>query len=109
MRGQGVEIDEQAIYKCVAKGLNVLHGDLDSGLSDYLDNSFDYVILNQCLQQVRHVETIFKDSLRVGKRVVVGFPNFAHYTARLQLGLKGRAPVTASFPTNGSIPRTFIS
>ncbi len=98
VRGQGVEIDEQAIYKCVAKGLNVLHGDLDSGLSDYLDNSFDYVILNQCLQQVRHVETIFKDSLRVGKRVVVGFPNFAHYTARLQLGLKGRAPVTASLP-----------
>jgi len=98
VRGQGIEIDEQAIYRCVAKGLNVLHGDLDSGLSEYLDGSFDYVILNQCLQQVRHVETVFRDSLRVGKKVIVGFPNFAHYAARLQLGLKGRAPVTPSLP-----------
>jgi methionine biosynthesis protein MetW len=98
VRGQGIEIDESAIYQCVARGLNVLHGDLDSGLSEYLDRSFDYVILNQCLQQVRHVETVFIDSLRVGKKVIVGFPNFAHFRARLQLGLKGRAPVTASLP-----------
>ena len=96
--GQGLEIDEQAIYKCVARGLNVLHGDLDSGLSEYLDYSFDYVILNQCLQQLRHVETVFTDSLRVGKKVIVGFPNFAHFTARLQLGFKGRAPVTPALP-----------
>ena len=89
VRGQGIEIDEQAIYKCVARGLNVLHGDLDSGLSEYLDYSFDYVILNQCLQQLRHVETVFTDSLRVGKKVIVGFPNFAHYTARLQLASGG--------------------
>jgi methionine biosynthesis protein MetW len=98
VRGQGLEIDERAIYKCVARGLNVLHGDLDSGLSEYLDRSFDYVILNQCLQQVRHVETVFTDSLRVGKKVIVGFPNFAHHTARFQLGFMGRAPVTPSLP-----------
>ncbi len=96
--GQGIEIDEQAIYTCVARGLNVLHGDIDSGLSEYPDRSFDYVILNQSLQQVRHVETVLVDSLRVGKKVIVGFPNFAHYTARLQLFFKGRAPVTPSLP-----------
>ena len=97
-RGQGIEIDEQAIYACVARGLNVFHGDIDSGLSEYPDRSFDYVILNQSLQQVRHVEPVVEDSLRVGKKVIVGFPNFAHYTARLQMFFKGRAPVTLSLP-----------
>ena len=96
--GQGIEIDEQAIYTCVERGLNVFHGDIDSGLSEYPDRSFDYVILNQSLQQVRHVEPVLADSLRVGKKVIVGFPNFAHYSARLQLFFKGRAPVTASLP-----------
>lgn len=98
VRGQGIEIDEQAIYACVARGLNVFHGDIDSGLSEYPDRSFDYVILNQSLQQVRHVEPVVEDTLRVGNKVVVGFPNFAHYRVRLQLLFKGRAPVTASMP-----------
>src|SRR5208283_1821088 len=97
-RGQGIEIDEQAIYTCVARGLNVFHGDIDPGLSEYPDRSFDYVILNQSLQQVRHVEPVVVDCLRVGKKVIVGFPNFAHYSARLQMFFKGRAPVTASLP-----------
>ena len=56
--GQGIEIDEQAIYTCVERGLNVFHGDIDSGLSEYPDRSFDYVILNQSLQQVKHVEPV---------------------------------------------------
>ncbi len=68
MRGQGIEIDEQAIYACVARGLNVFHGDIDSGLSEYPDRSFDYVILNQSLQQVRHVEPVVEDTLRVGNK-----------------------------------------
>jgi methionine biosynthesis protein MetW len=98
VHGQGIEIDEQAIYACVAKGLNVFHGDIDSGLSEFPDRSFDYVILNQSLQQVMHVEAVVEDSLRVGKKLIVGFPNFAHFSARLQMFFKGRAPVTASLP-----------
>lgn len=98
VQAQGIEIDEQAIYNCVAKGLNVLHGDIDSGLADYSDKSFDYVVLNQSLQQVRHVEGVLEDALRVGKKVIVGFPNFAYYKARLQLGFGGRAPVTPALP-----------
>jgi len=98
VRGQGIEINEQAIYKCVAKGVNVLHGDLDTGLSEYLDNSFNFVILNQSLQQIRNVETVLLDSVRVGEKVIVGFPNFAHIGSRLQLFFKGRAPVTPSLP-----------
>lgn len=100
IRGQGIEIDEQAIYQCVAKGLSVFHGDIDSGLSEYADKSFDYVILNQSLQQVRHVESVLKDALRVGKRVIVGLPNFAFCKARFQLFFGGRVPVTPSLPYN---------
>ena len=97
-RGQGIEIDEQAIYKCVARGLNVIHGDIDTGLSEYRDKSFDYVILNQSLQQVEHCETVLMDSLRVGRKVIVGFPNFACVGSRFQLFFGGRAPVTPSLP-----------
>lgn len=100
VQGQGIEIDEQAIYQCVAKGLNVLHGDIDTGLSEYQDKSFDAVILNQSLQQVAHFETVLTEALRVGKNVIVGFPNFAYYKARFQLFFLGKSPITASLPYN---------
>jgi len=95
---QGIEIDEQAIYACVARGLSVFHGDIDSGLADYADRSFDYVLLNQSLQQVKKIETVLNDALRVGKKVIIGFPNFAHFTARFQIFFRGRTPVTPSLP-----------
>ncbi len=97
-KGQGIEADEQAIYKCVAKGLSVSHGDIDGGLSDYGDQSFDYVILNQSLQQVKKPDWVLKESLRVGKQVIVGFPNFAHFRVRFQILFAGRTPVTSSMP-----------
>jgi methionine biosynthesis protein MetW len=97
-RVQGIEIDEQAIYKCVARGLSVLHGDIDSGLPDYGDKSFDYVILNQSFQQVKKPDVVLRGALRVGKEVIVSFPNFAHYSARLQIFFKGKTPVTPSLP-----------
>jgi len=97
-KGQGIEIDEQAIYQCVAKGLSVFHGDIDSGLSEYADRTFDYVILNQSLQQVKAPEFVLQEALRVGMNVIVGFPNFAHYSARFQVFFKGRMPVTAALP-----------
>ena len=97
-RVQGIEIDDQAIYKCVAKGLNVFHGDVDSGLLEFNDKSFDYVVLNQSLQQILHVDKVLTDALRVGKKVIVGFPNFAHYKSRLQMFFQGKAPVTEALP-----------
>lgn len=97
-RVQGIEIDDQAIYKCVAKGLNVFHGDIDTGLSEFRDKSFDYVVLNQSMQQILHVDKVLTDALRVGKKVIVGFPNFAYYRSRLQMFFQGKAPVTASLP-----------
>jgi methionine biosynthesis protein MetW len=98
VRGQGIEINEQAIYQCVAKGLSVFHEDIDRGLSDYPDQSFDYVILHQSFQQVKSPDIVLKEALRVGREVIVGFPNFAHYLARLQMFFKGKAPVTPSLP-----------
>ena len=98
VKAQGIEIDEQAIYHCVVKGLSVFHEDIDNGLSDYADHSFDYVILNQSFQQVRKLDIVLKEALRVGEKVIVGFPNFAHYQARLQIFFKGKTPVTPSLP-----------
>ncbi|MDD5116326.1 MAG: methionine biosynthesis protein MetW [Candidatus Omnitrophica bacterium] len=98
VHGQGIEIDNQEIYRCVAKGLNVFHGDVDSGLAEFGDKTFDYVVLNQSLQQILHVDKVLIDALRVGKKVVVGFPNFAHYKSRLQMFFQGRTPVTGPLP-----------
>jgi methionine biosynthesis protein MetW len=98
VRAQGIEIDEQAIYQCVARGLSVFHEDIDNGLSGYGDKTFDYVILNQSLQQVKRPDVVVKEALRVGREVIIGFPNFAHYSARLQIFFKGKTPVTPSLP-----------
>jgi methionine biosynthesis protein MetW len=97
-RGHGIEIDDKEIYKCVAKGLNILHGDIENGLADYKDQSFDYVILNQSMQQILHVDKVLQDALRVGKKVIVGFPNFVYYRSRLEILFKGKTPVNASLP-----------
>ena len=97
-RVQGIELDEQAIYECVRKGLSVCQSDIESGLAEYPDGSFDYVILNQSLQEIRKVFFLLREALRVGNRVIVGFPNFAYINARVCLGLGGKAPMTPSLP-----------
>jgi methionine biosynthesis protein MetW len=97
-RVQGIELDEHAIYECVRKGLSVCQSDIESGLAEYPDGSFDYVILNQSLQEIRKVFFLLREALRVGNRVIVGFPNFAYINARVCLGLGGKAPMTPSLP-----------
>lgn len=98
VRGTGVEIAEEKVYEAIAKGLSVYHGDIDEGLSDYPAGMFDYVILNQTLQQARETVLVMQEALRVGHRLIVGLPNFAYWTARCQLMFKGRAPVTRNLP-----------
>jgi methionine biosynthesis protein MetW len=95
---QGIELNNEAIYRCVEKGLSVFHSDIDSGLTEYPDKSFDYVILNQSLQEVRKAEFVIDEALRVGKKIIVGFPNFANFKARSMLFFRGKAPITASLP-----------
>lgn len=95
---QGIELDSEAIRSCVEKGLTVFHSDIESGLSFYPDKAFDYVILNQSLQQLKRVEFVIHESLRVGRKIIVGFPNFAQIGARLALLFRGKAPVTSDLP-----------
>ncbi|HLC15276.1 MAG TPA: methionine biosynthesis protein MetW [Thermodesulfovibrionia bacterium] len=95
---QGIELNEEAIYKCVEKGISVLHGDIESGLEGFPDKSFDYVILNQSMQETKNVSFIMDEAIRVGKKVIVGFPNFAHFNARLMLFFHGKAPILPSLP-----------
>ena len=97
-RGMGIELDEKAIYACVEKGLTVVHGDIDHELADYADKRFDYVILYESLQQVLHPEKVILEALRVGKKVIVGIPNFCHIFARYQVCFRGKVPVTKELP-----------
>jgi methionine biosynthesis protein MetW len=98
VQAQGIEIDQQSIGECVAKGLSVFQQDIDSGLSEYGDQVFDYVILSQTLQQVKKPDFVLKEAIRVGKQVIVSFPNFVYYPARFQIFFKGKVPITASLP-----------
>ncbi|HEY5461203.1 MAG TPA: methionine biosynthesis protein MetW [Deferrimonas sp.] len=97
-RVQGIELDEKAIWECVRKGLSVCQGDIETGLAEYPDRCFDYVILNQSLQEIRKAAFLLREALRVGNRVIVGFPNFAHINARISLFFRGWAPITPSLP-----------
>ncbi len=95
---RGVEIDDRCIAACVRKGLTVFHGDLDEGLSDYDDASFDYVVLNQTLQVVHKPTLVINEMLRVGSRAIVSFPNFGHFKVRSYLLTKGRMPKVDFLP-----------
>jgi len=98
VEAQGIELKEEAIYKCVEKGLSVLHGDIESGLGVYPDKSFDYVILNQSMQEVNNVDFIINEALRVGKKAIVGFPNFAEIKARCEIFFLGKTPINDALP-----------
>ena len=95
--GYGVEIDDAKVGASVRNDVNVLQMDLESGLSAFGDGSFDYVILSQTLQAMRHTEDIMREMVRVGREAIVSFPNFGHWASRLQV-VKGRMPVSESLP-----------
>jgi methionine biosynthesis protein MetW len=95
---RGVEINEDNVIKCIEKGLSVFQGDIDEGLKDYQDKSFDYVILNQTLQCIHKPDYAIQEMLRVGKRIVISFPNFAYWKVRFYLFFNGRMPKSAILP-----------
>ncbi len=95
----GIEIDDSSVRECVRIGLDVLHESADGALTDYGDGAFDYVIFNDSMQRVvNKPDEVLGEALRVGKRVIVTVPNFAHIKARSQIFFLGRTPVTASLP-----------
>ncbi len=98
VQGHGVEIYDKYVFECIAKGVPVIHSDLDEGLGDYYDNSFDYIILSQTLQQIRHPKKILQEMLRVGKIGIVGFLNFGYWRVRHYLTFKGAMPKSKVLP-----------
>jgi methionine biosynthesis protein MetW len=95
--GYGVEIDDDRVLACVKNGVNVIQGDLERGVSEFENGSFDYVILSQTLQAVRNSERVIADMLRVAREGIVTFPNFGYWKNRLQV-LGGRMPVSDNLP-----------
>jgi methionine biosynthesis protein MetW len=95
---RGVEIDGAKVRKAIARGVSVYQSDLETGLRDYPDSSFDFVILSQTLQEMRRPIRVLQEMLRVGQHVIVSFPNFGHWTVRLAHLISGRAPKTELFP-----------
>jgi len=98
IKGKGIEIEQELVLDCVCRRLPIIQQNVEQGLKFYGDKSFDYVILSQTLQTVKEPEKVFKELLRVGKKVIISFPNFAHWRCRAQLILSGKAPVTKQLP-----------
>ena len=96
--GTGLEQSEAKVTECISKGLSVLQGDINDEVQDYQDNSFDYAILSQTLQQVYNPAELIQGLLRISSRVIVSFPNFSNWYIRLQIFLSGRAPKTKELP-----------
>lgn len=97
VRGYGVEISDANIAACIANNVNVIQNDLESGIADFEDQSFDFVILSQTLQATRHTEALMREIVRVGREGIVSFPNFGYWKNRLQV-LLGNMPVSDELP-----------
>jgi homoserine O-acetyltransferase/O-succinyltransferase len=100
IKGDGIEIEQNFVLDCVCRRLPIIQQDIENGFEYYADDSFDYVILSQTVQTVQNPEKVFEELLRVGKKVIVSFPNFANWRCRLQLLFDGCAPVTKQLPFN---------
>ncbi|MEZ4863239.1 MAG: methionine biosynthesis protein MetW [Caldilineaceae bacterium] len=98
VKGRGIELSEQGVLACVRRGLSVRQGNLNEGLADYPDHSFDYVVLSQTLPFLSDANRILQEMLRVGERTVVSFPNWGYWRCRLELLLTGRMPQAPDLP-----------
>jgi methionine biosynthesis protein MetW len=95
---RGVELSGAKVQRAIGRGVSVYQGDIDQGLADYPDQAFDYIILSQTLQETRRPLQVLREMLRVGRRAIVAFPNFGHWSVRLNMLMSGRAPKTRLFP-----------
>lgn len=95
---RGIEISIDEITECVGKGLPVLQADIEGGLRDFPDDSFDFVVVSQTLQEVKNIRLLMQEVMRVGRKALVSYPNFGQLSARLRLALLGRMPVSETLP-----------
>jgi methionine biosynthesis protein MetW len=106
MKGRGIELSEKGMLACVRRGLSVRQGNLQEGLADYPDNSFDYVVLSQTLSFLDDPQMILHEMLRVGRYAIVSFPNWGHWRARFYLLITGRMPKAPELPQHWyDVPR----
>jgi methionine biosynthesis protein MetW len=92
--GRGVELSQQNVNACVARGLSVIQGDADTDLEEYPSQVFDVVILSQTIQATRNPRAVLGHLLRIGRRTAVSLPNFGHWRIRMELIARGRMPRT---------------
>ena len=97
INGMGIELEQELVLQAVKRRICILQHDIERQMKNCADKSFDYIILSQTLQTVKNPKKVFTELLRIGKKVIVSFPNFAHWLSRIQL-LLGRAPVTGQLP-----------
>lgn len=98
VNGMGIEIDQNSVIKALEKGLQVIQGNIDEGLNDFEDKQWDFVILNQTLQSTIKPEFVIDEMLRIGKKVIVSFPNFAYWRVRFYLFFNGKMPKSKFLP-----------
>ncbi|MDP6375091.1 MAG: methionine biosynthesis protein MetW [Pseudomonadales bacterium] len=98
INGYGLDVDRDNITTCLAKGVNVVEQNLDEGLANFEDASFDMVVMAETLQSVRHPDLMLDEMLRIGEECIVTFPNFGHWRCRAQLLMRGRMPVARHLP-----------
>ncbi|MDO4879596.1 MAG: methionine biosynthesis protein MetW [Neisseria sp.] len=96
--GYGVEIDTEGVLASMRRGINVIQADLEQGLQDFADASFDIIVLSQTIQSMQNTETILRDLTRVAKQAIVSFPNFGYWRNRVQIALGGHMPVSERMP-----------
>ncbi len=96
--GQGVEISSDGFHACIDRGVPVMRGDIDDGLEDFEDDSFDIVILSQTLQATRRPDFVLSEMFRIGRTAIVSFPNFAHWGLRARILFRGVMPVSRALP-----------
>ena len=98
VKGFGVEINQDSLLEALVKGLSVIQGDIDKGLDEFKDKTYDYAILNQTLQSTKYPEMIIDEMLRVANKCIVSFPNFAYWRVRFYLFFKGKMPKSKQLP-----------
>jgi len=98
VKGFGIEGSEEKVASCVGRGLNILQGDINQEILDYPDDSFDYIFVSQTLQQISRPGILLGHLMRIGKKAIVSFPNFSHWTMRLGLLFTGNAPKNPQLP-----------
>jgi len=98
VKGYGVEIDRDNIRVCLEKGLEVIEQNIDEGLSNFSDKSFDTVLVSQTIQVLKNPKLALEEITRIGNRCIIIIPNFGHWKSRLTIFLRGRMPVTESLP-----------